>query len=225
MIIKGDCIEEMEKLESNSVDLAFLDPPYKLSQAYSSSVDSDNILAVASIYPTALELKRIVKQGNFACVIYDNRILPLVLDAFRRAGWKYLRFLTLYRRCGNAFRMHGWMSTSDCILLFQNGEGKENYYGKCSHDVYVKEKLEKVGFNHPAQKPLDVCKNIIQRLTQEGDMVIDPYCGSGTIPVACKELNRNFIGIDNCEEYIETTNKRLTNASTVQKASEVEDGN
>ncbi len=208
-IIHGDCIEEMKKLEDNSIDLAFLDPPYKLSQSYSTSVDSDNILAVASIYPSALELKRIVKKGNFACVIYDNRIIPLVLDAFKRAGWKYVRFITLYRRCGSAFKMHGWMSTSDCILLFQNGEGKEKYYGNCSHDVYVKEKLEIEGFNHPAQKPLDICKDIIQRLTKKGDIVLDPYCGSGTIPLASKLLGRNSIGIDDKLEYVQTSIKRL----------------
>lgn len=220
MIIHGDCIEEMKKLESHSVDLAFIDPPFKLSQTYSTSVDSDNLLAVASIYPVAEELSRVVKKGNFACVIYDNRILPLVLDSFKRAGWKYLRFLTLYRRCGNAFRMHGWMSTSDPILLFQNGEGKENYYGKCSHDVYVKKKLEPVGFNHPAQKPLDICKDIIQRLTQEGGLVLDCFGGSGTTAVACKELKRRSILIESEEKYCKIAKERLSQTILTSKPSE-----
>jgi len=216
MIIKGDCIEEMKKLESHSIDLAFIDPPFKLSQTYSTSVDSDNLLAVSSIYPTAEELSRVVKKGNFACVIYDNRILPLVLDSFKRAGWKYLRFLTLYRRCGNAFRMHGWMSTSDPILLFQNGEGKEKYYGKCSHDVYVKDKLEPVGFNHPAQKPLGICKDIIQRLTQENDVVLDCYGGCGTTAVACKELGREYILIESEQKYVDIINRRLSQQTLVK---------
>ena len=209
-ILQGDCLEIMKTMSEESIDLAFFDPPFKLSQSYSTSVDADNLLDVASIVQCSIELKRIVKKGKFACVIYDNRILPLVLKAFRDNGWKYLRFITLYRKTGSAFCMHGWMSTSDVILLFQNGEGKEKYFGKCHHDVYTKSKMEIEGFGHPAQKPLDICMDIVQRLSQEGDIVLDPYCGSGTIPVACKILGRVGIGIDSSKEYCQIARERLS---------------
>lgn len=208
-IYHGDCLDLIKGVEKDSIDLAFFDPPFKLNQKYSTSIDSDNLLAVSSIVAIAPELRRVVKQGRFCCVIYDNRILPLVMSAFRNAGWKYLRAITLYRKTGNAGIVHGWMSTSDLILLFQNGEGKEMYYGKCKHDVYVKSKLETEGFNHPAQKPLDVCLDIIQRLTTTDELVLDPYIGSGTTAVACKLLGRNFIGFDLNEDYVKVAEKRI----------------
>jgi DNA modification methylase len=105
--------------------------------------------------------------------------------------------------------MCGWMSTSDLILLFQNGEGKMNFYGKCSHDVYVKNKMEKEGFNHPAQKPVWLMEDLIQRLTKENDIILDPFAGSGTTGVACRNLKRNFILIEKEKEYIDIINKRL----------------
>jgi len=208
-LLNGDCLELMKKIPDNKADLGLLDPPYKLSQKYTTSTDSDNLLAVASIYPCALELSRIVKDGKFACVVYDNRILPLALDAFKNAGWKYVRALTLYRRAGNAHMMCGWMSTSDLILLFQNGDGKMDFYGECSHDVYVKDKMETTSYNHPAQKPLWIMKDIVQRLTRENDVVIDPYMGSGTTGVACVNLKRSFIGIESDKKHFETTKQRI----------------
>lgn len=210
-LLQGDCLEKMKEIPDKSVDCAIFDPPYKLSQKYTSSTDSDNLLAVASIYPVASELQRIIKQGNFACVVYDNRILPLALNAFKNAGWKYIRALTFYRRAGSANNMCGWMSTSDLILLFQNGEGKMNFYGKCNHDVYIKDKMEKNVFNHPAQKPEWLMEDLVQRLTKENDIVIDPFMGSGTTGVACKNLNRNFIGIELDEKYFEIAKNRIEN--------------
>ena len=103
----------------------------------------------------------------------------------KNSGWKYVRALTLYRRAGAASNMCGWMSTSDLILLFQNGEGKMNFYGKCSHDVYIKDKMEKISFGHPAQKPVWLMEDLIQRLSINDDIILDPYAGSGTTGVAC----------------------------------------
>jgi site-specific DNA-methyltransferase (adenine-specific) len=66
---------------------------------------------------------------------------------------------------------------------------------------------ERVGY--PTQKPVLLLKRIIQIVTDEGDLVLDPFCGSGTTCVAAKLLNRNFIGIDKSEEAIALTRSRL----------------
>lgn len=205
----GDCLEIMKSIPNEVIDCALFDPPYKLSQKYTASTDSDNLLAVASIYPCAIELKRIIKKGKYAIVIYDNRILPLIFDAFKNAGWKYIRALTLYRRAGSANMMCGWMSTSDLILIFQNGDGKLKFYGECDHDVYIKDKMENVNFNHPAQKPEWIIERLLQRVTKKGDIIIDPYIGSGTTAIACIRQNKCFIGIEKDMKYVDIANKRI----------------
>jgi len=62
---------------------------------------------------------------------------------------------------------------------------------------------------HPTQKPLYLFKRLIEMASNEGDVVFDPFIGSGTTAVAAEELNRKWIGIDNSENYIKLANKRI----------------
>ena len=63
--------------------------------------------------------------------------------------------------------------------------------------------------NHPAVFPLDLAKDHILSWSNEGDVVLDPFMGSGTTGVACKELNRNFIGTELDENYFNIAKERI----------------
>jgi site-specific DNA-methyltransferase (adenine-specific) len=71
---------------------------------------------------------------------------------------------------------------------------------------------EKKFGKHPTQKPVELLDRIIQASTKEGDLVLDPFCGSSTTGVASVKLNRKYIGIDNKEEYLQLSVKRLKEA-------------
>ena len=62
---------------------------------------------------------------------------------------------------------------------------------------------------HPAQKSLDVMRWLVNATTNKGDLVVDPFCGSGTTGIACKQLNREFHGIEIDDDYINIANKRI----------------
>ena len=62
---------------------------------------------------------------------------------------------------------------------------------------------------HPTQKPVDLFEYLIKTYTNEGDLVLDNCMGSGTTGVACKNLNRNFIGIELDPEYFKIAEKRI----------------
>ena len=68
---------------------------------------------------------------------------------------------------------------------------------------------EKFFGKHPTQKPVYLLERILLASTHEGDLVLDPFCGSSTTGVACKNLNRKYIGIENNPEYITLSIKRL----------------
>lgn len=68
---------------------------------------------------------------------------------------------------------------------------------------------ERTGY--PTQKPLELLERIIKISSNEGDIILDPFCGSGTSLVAAQNLNRNFIGIDNSKEAVTITRNRLNN--------------
>jgi site-specific DNA-methyltransferase (adenine-specific) len=89
---------------------------------------------------------------------------------------------------------------------------KEMNNNKQMKDVWnipLPKKAEKKYGKHPTQKPIELLKRIILASTNEGDLILDPFCGSSTTGLACKELNRKYIGIDNVKEYLDLSIKRF----------------
>ena len=73
----------------------------------------------------------------------------------------------------------------------------------------VTPKSEKINGGHPTQKNIETMEWIIKRLTNEHDLVLDPFMGSGTTAIACLNTNRNYIGFELEEEYFQTASKRI----------------
>lgn len=74
---------------------------------------------------------------------------------------------------------------------------------------------------HPTQKPLGLCEYVIKALTNPGDLVLDPFAGSGTIPIAAYRLGRRFIGVERDPEYFKIAKRRLSVEMAQQKIFEV----
>lgn len=192
-----------------SADCVVTDPPFKLSQSYAANVDADNLAAVASVTDAARLLLAGLPAGGTAAVFYDNRIMPFGLDAFRRAGWQYLRLLAFYRRWGNAHQLHGWMSTTDPVLVFAKPGGKPSFWGKWHHDCFIRSAPEVEDTGHAAQKPLGLVRQIVERLCPPNGIVLDPYAGSGTTLIAARDSGRRAIGIEIEERYCSLAVARL----------------
>lgn len=96
--------------------------------------------------------------------------------------------------------------------LFNYQLMKEMNNNKQMKDVWnipLPKKAEKKYGKHPTLKPIELLKRIILASTNEGDLILDPFCGSSTTGLACKELNRKYIGIDNVKEYLDLSIKRF----------------
>lgn len=76
-------------------------------------------------------------------------------------------------------------------------------------DVWLTPKSEKNRLGHPTQKPVKLFNRIIKASSAEGDLVLDPFMGSGTTAISCRQLNRRFIGFEISEMYVKMTNRRL----------------
>jgi len=199
------------------VDLVLTDPPYKVSQKYGGGVDADNLSNVASILRTFPETSRVLKPDRFFVTFYDNRILPFLFEATKGTILTYRKQLYLYRRWGNAHRWIGWMQCTDPLCIFINGYDKPfapDLKGQVKHDCYIKNKPEDCDTGHPAQKPLEIIRDIIAWCSDVGEVVFDPYCGSGGTLYAAAELGRRYIGIDISEKYCEIARMRLKAVDT-----------
>lgn len=113
--------------------------------------------------------------------------------------------------------------STETILWAQKAERKAHHYynyelmkeingGKQMKDVWsgsLTRPSEKKMGKHPTQKPEYLLERVVLSSTMEGDVVLDPFCGSGTTGVVATRFGRKFIGIDTEEEYLEITKKRL----------------
>lgn len=79
---------------------------------------------------------------------------------------------------------------------------------------YMKSTTDKIAFKHPAIFPDKLARDHILSWSNEGDIVLDPFCGSGTVGKMCKILKRDFIGIDISKEYCDLSVKRINNVQT-----------
>ena len=212
----------LKDIPDNSIDLVLTDPPYKVSQMYGGGIDADNLINVASILRTFPDISRVLKEGRFIVCFYDNRILPFLFEAIKGTDLVYKKSIYLYRRWGNANRWMGWMQCTDPVCFFVKGHDKPFYENKIKadvkHDVYIKAKPESENTGHPAQKPLEILQDIITWCSEDNDVVLAPYMGSGSVAVACKNVKRRYIGIEVQKEYCEMSDKRISEAKPLEKA-------
>ena len=95
-----------------------------------------------------------------------------------------------------------WNATND--IIYRKGKKMRSVWS-----IPTTPKREKSFGKHPTQKPLELMRRLVSLCTNEGDSVLDPFCGSGTTGVACVLLGRNFIGIDLDQSYLELAAKRI----------------
>lgn len=213
-IYHGDSLELIKKLPDSSIDLVVTDPPYKVSQKYGGGVDADNLIAVSGILKLLPELSRVLKPNRFCIIYYDNRILPFLFEAVKGTNLIYRKQIFLYRRWGSAHRWVGWMQCTDPVCVFVNGFDEPfapELKGDVKHDVWIKDKPEKEDTGHPAQKPIEMIEHIITWCSNEGDVVFDPYSGSGTTALAAKKTGRQFIGFEKQKEFYDLSIERIAN--------------
>lgn len=101
--------------------------------------------------------------------------------------------------------------TEYCVMAREKGTTKlyGDYDSKKKYWITPTNKADKDLYKHPTIKPVEIIKTLISNSTNEGDVVLDCFMGSGTTGVACKELNRDFIGIEIDDEYFKIAKDRI----------------
>ncbi len=239
MIIEcSDNLEFMKKIESNSIDLIYSDILFGTGRKFKDYQDLKPIKSeIESHYITRIqEMYRILKDNGTIYLQMDTKInhwIRCIMDDV--FGYDNMRneiiwsYNTAPRKKNDFGKRHDIIyrySKTDNYkfnpqrepysLSAPRGYEKEKYYhpeGKVIGDVWTmnilgqNDKKERVGYD--TQKPLHLVERIIKSSSDEGDLVADFYMGSGTTAVACKSLNRKFIGCDISQRAVDLTLKRL----------------
>lgn len=177
-----DCLEGMKELDDSSVDLSFTDPPYGKEYVYLYS-------------EIAKEFKRVIKPGKFAFIYASDYWFPETFNScLEHLDFFYLFHIVL---SGDNARIHPrqLFIGAKTLMVFSNGKPDKHKY--CSNVLHAKRDK---GL-HPWQQRVSDAVMIINNFSEEGDMVLDPFVGSGTTARAARITNRNFIGYEIDESY------------------------
>ena len=220
----SDYREFLRSLDRNSVDLVLTDPPYAVSRktGFSSVKNGVQRFAVSmdfgewdhqqiDLAAFADETYRVLRRGGTVIVWYDLWKISHVYDALAVAGFKMLRLIVWNKT--NPVPLN-----SKCIYLSNSREmavvgvkgGSPTFHSRYDSGDYSYPIPRHGGKRiHPTQKPLDLFRELIRKHSSPGDLVIDPFLGSGTTAVAALQEDRLFAGCDIDESYTQAAKTRL----------------
>ena len=197
-IIHGDCREVLPLIPDKSIDLVLTDPPYGVDLDYGGYDDS--FANWCKLIDTTLPMMRQLSSG---CVL-------LPTSKLEAEAYLFAHYMPDWRIC--------WFKGASCTRSFVGFKDWETIfvYGKPKgaqfHDYFhakandVREKI----IGHPCPKPVEWALWLISKCSLVGDLILDPFMGSGTTLVAAKKLNRKCIGIEIEERYCEISAKRCS---------------
>jgi DNA modification methylase len=198
----GDCFDFIKYIPDNKIDCIITDPPYGLN---TKGVRNDTDLTI--FYKILPECHRVLKKDSFFITFFSTKFLPKL---FENNPFVYFWQFILYCPEGSVKSPIGFTKYMSCFVFKKGNPRLIKWKTDIFRDTPGKMVEPDEGFiNHPTPKPKHFIKEILQMTTNESDLVLDPLVGSGSIAVACKQLNRRFIGFEINKDYCILANKRL----------------
>ncbi len=230
-----DCIEIMKKLPDESIDLVFADPPFNIGIKY--DVHNDN-MPYEEYYNWSekwiQETFRLLKSKGTIYIAIGDEFAAEINIILKRTGFYFRNWIIWYYTFGqnqrkkfNRAHTHILYFTKDKERFTFNDkeiripsarqliykDRRANPIGKIPDDVWQFSRVcgtfkERIG-KHPCQMPEDLLELIIKTSSNEGDVVLDPFGGTGTTVAVAKKLKRNFLTMEISKEYYNVILKRL----------------
>ncbi len=237
LLYLGDTLKMMASMESEQFDLIFADPPYFLSNngvtchagkmvsVNKGMWDKSETFEIVHAFNTSWlqECRRLLKPNGSIWVSGTLHNIYSVGFAMQTLGYKVLNDISWHkvnpppnlacRYFTHATETILWaMKSPKSRHTFHYQEMKQENGNKQMQSLWYitpPTRNEKRYGKHPTQKPETLLDRIVRSSSNPGDVVFDPFCGSGTTGVVSARLNRQFIGIDREEEYLHITLKRI----------------
>lgn len=241
-MICTDALTLLRSLPSQSINAVITDPPYGLAKHNPLEISKRKRHGRGGAYKrvneawdqsTPLEwmdeINRILKPGG--AVIVFNSNIGLIEIGYRglQLGWRLLLEITWYkpdappnftgRMVTAATEKFYWYCPSGSNWTYNRLYAKRVNNGKNFRDVwqFYAPRKNRV---HPTQKPLELMDRIVRLFTNPGDVIVDPFAGSGTTLIAAKNAGRDYIGCDLEESYVSIALDRLASPSELPLFSE-----
>lgn len=218
-----DCLEDLKQIPDKSIDLIMTDPPYliKSTRAGGHSRLAHTIQPVnnllkengldSGINPDILpELARVMKKIN--CYVWCNKTqIPDYLNYFVGKLGCSFDIIIWWKTNPPPLCNNKYLSDKEYCLYFRKGGYCQPTSYESAKTVYYQplNTQDKKEYPHPTIKPINIIRSLIANSSKPGDIILDPFMGSGTTAVACIELGRKYIGHEINQEYFEVARKRI----------------
>jgi len=203
VIFNGDCIDVMRCFDDGTVDFILTDPPYvtRYRDRQGRKVANDD--NGRWLRPAFREMHRVLKDGGFAVSFYGWNKVDLFMDAWKAAGFRVVGHLVFRKRYASSARFLRYEHEQAYLLAKGNPIRPARPIPDVLDFPYSGNRL------HPTQKPVEALTPLIEAFTQPGDLVLDPFSGSGSTLEAAQRLNRDWTGIELDNSHYHTASKRL----------------
>lgn len=244
LLVQGDSFEKLKNIKSRSIDMIFADPPYFLSGDGITCISGKMVSVKKAKWDEKLSVvdkhkfnkkwikacKRVLKDEGSIWISGTLHNIYSIGQALEELGFRIINNITWQKTNPPPnISCRAFTHSTETILWakkdLKKTKHKFNYdimkklnEGKQMKDVWVTsltKPSEKKHGKHPTQKPKEVLKRIILASTDEGDIILDPFNGSGTTGVVAKILNRKYIGIEKEKKYLKLSKKRIENETTI----------
>lgn len=202
-IFQGDCIATMRRFERGSVDFILTDPPYIThyrGRDGRTVVNDDNS---RWLKPAFNQMHRILKPGGFCVSFYGWNKVDLFMDAWRSAGFRVVGHLVFRKQYASSSRFLRYEHEQAYLLAKGEVAPPSHPIPDVIDFAYTGNRL------HPTQKPVAALLPLIECFTRPGDLVLDPFCGSGSTLEAAQQLSRDWLGVELDEQHHATASRRL----------------
>lgn len=216
LLSRQDAVAWLRTLTAESVDLAITDPPYeslekhraigtttRLKHSKASSNDWFSIFPNSRFEELFAEFWRVLKKNAHLYLYCDPETAFIAKPIAESCGFKFWKPLVWdKKRIGMGYH---YRARYEFILFFEKGKRK-------LHNLGIADIIEepRVLNGYPAEKPVRVSEVLIEQSSDPGELVIDPFSGSGSVGVAALKSGRNFLGADLCQEAIDIAGMRMS---------------
>ena len=203
-IVNGDCIAEMEKLADNSIDCVVTDPPYGIDYVSNfRTVESEVVKPVANdglkdalmLWENACKvLSRKMKDNSHIYIFTSWKVYPQFEEITSRY-FKVKNCLIWEKNNWSMGDLDGNYAEQYEMVIFAT-KGNRKLNGGRDTNILHFDRVANSALVHSCEKPVDLLSFLIEKSTDEGDFVADPFAGSGSTLVACKQTKRSYWGCE-----------------------------
>lgn len=211
--IIDDCLGVMKQMPQESVDLVLTDPPYGISYESNrykdknpfGSIDGDDEINTEWLD----NAENILKRDSGMFIFTREDVYP---EWKMKIGWEFTfkRMLVWVKNNHSMGDLEGNFASQKELIIYTT-KGSPRIRGKRPKDVLRYDRVPPSALKHPTQKPTGLIEFLIRKLTDEGDIIFDPFLGSGTTLKACRNTDRIGLGCEINPEYESIIEKRSLN--------------